>query len=107
MRLALVRAGYRVETQVYVEGVGQVDILIDGWYILELDSKEFHDGTPQQTTDRRRDGNSVIAGYGHDRFMWSQVRYDMDWCLAVVAARISDGRPDRAPIDRISTRRTG
>jgi hypothetical protein len=101
MRLALVRAGYRVESQVFIASVGWVDLLVDGWYIVELDSRKFHDGVEQQTVDRLRDGNSGIAGYGHDRFMWSQVRHEMDWCLAVVAAGMRDGRPDRTPVDRI------
>jgi very-short-patch-repair endonuclease len=97
MRLALVRAGYRVRTQVFIPTVGEVDVLVDDWYILELDSRKHHDGIEQQTVDRRRDGNAGLRGYAHDRFMWSQVRYEIDWCLAVVAARMRDGRPDRAP----------
>ena len=101
LRLALVRAGYRVESQVFIASVGWVDLLVDGWYIVEVDSRRFHDGIEQQTLDRLRDGNSGIAGYGHGRFMWSQVRYEIDWCLAVVAAAMRDGRPDRSPVDRI------
>ena len=104
MRLALVRAGYRVETQVFIPTVGEVDMLVDGWYIVELDSRKHHDGVEQQTTDRRRDGNAVLSGFAHDRFMWGQVRHDIDWCLAVVAARMRDGRPDRRPLDRTDGR---
>jgi len=93
MRLALVRAGYNVETQVFVPTVGIVDMLVDGWYILELDSRRHHDGIEHQTTDRRRDGNAVLSGYAHDRFMWGQVRHEIGWCLAVVEARMRDGPP--------------
>jgi very-short-patch-repair endonuclease len=107
MRLALVRAGYHVATQVFIPTVGEVDVLVDDWYIIELDSRRHHDGIDHQTTDRRRDGNAGITGYAHDRFMWSQVRYEIDWCLAVVAARMREGRPDRAPLDRTDHRRAG
>ena len=107
IRLALVGAGYRVQTQVFVPTVGEVDILVDGWYILELDSRKHHDGVEQQTVDRRRDGNAGLLGYAHDRFMWSQVRYEIDWCLAVVAARMREGRPGLAPADRSSRRAVG
>ncbi|MET0990435.1 MAG: type IV toxin-antitoxin system AbiEi family antitoxin domain-containing protein [Glaciihabitans sp.] len=104
MRLALVRAGYRVESQVFIPTVGEVDLLVDGWHIIELDSRKHHDGVEQQTVDRRRDGNAGLAGYGHDRFMWAQVRYEIDWCLAVVAARMRDGRPALAPLNMFGGR---
>ena len=104
MRLALVRAGYRVESQVFIPTVGEVDLLVDGWHIIELDSRKHHDGVEQQTVDRRRDGNAGLAGYGHDRFMWAQVRYEIDWCLAVVAARMREGRPALAPLNMFGGR---
>jgi very-short-patch-repair endonuclease len=100
MRLALRRAGYRVECQVSIDGIGIVDMLVDGWLILELDSRRHHGSFEQQTYDRRRDGNAVLFNYGHERFMWSQVRYETDWCLAVVAARTREGRPNGAPVNR-------
>jgi hypothetical protein len=95
MRLALTRAGYHVQSQVAIPGIGTVDLLVDGWLIIELDSKGWHDGESHQTRDRTRDGNGVLLGYGHERFVWSQVRYSMPWCLDVVEARLREGRPDR------------
>jgi very-short-patch-repair endonuclease len=96
MRLALRRRGYRVDCQVRIDGIGVVDLLVDGWLILELDSRKFHGSFEQQTADRRRDGDAVLLNFGHERFMWSQVRYETGWCLAVVAARLRDGRPNGA-----------
>ena len=100
LRLALRAAGYRVECQVTIPGVGVVDLLVEGWLVLELDSKEHHGSPEQQAHDRARDGNAVLSAYGHERFMWSQVRYSMEWCMAVVEQRVRDGRPDRTPLDR-------
>jgi very-short-patch-repair endonuclease len=93
MRLALVRAGHRVEPQASVARVGSVDLLVDGWLIVEVDSKKHHDGDTNQHRDRTRDGNSVLGGYGHERFVWRQVYFDIDWCMSVVETRLRDGRP--------------
>lgn len=100
MRLELVRAGYKVRSQVSIPGIGDVDLLVDDWLIVELDSRGHHQAPKQQTIDRKRDGNAVLVGYGHERFMWSQVRYSMDWCLDVVATRLRDGRPSSNALNR-------
>jgi hypothetical protein len=93
LRVDLRAQGYRVETQASIRKVGQVDLLVDGWYIVECDSREFHDGDAQQTADRRRDGEATLARYGSARFTYSQVMFRRDWCLAVVAAGLAAGRP--------------
>lgn len=90
MRLLLVRAGYRVRTQVKIPTIGIVDIVVEDWLILELDSKKHHDGETNQFRDRTRDGNSVLGQYGHERFMWSHVFYNPEWCLNVVEARVRE-----------------
>lgn len=102
MRLALRRAGYHARSQVRLPGIGTVDLLVDGWLIIELDSRRYHGGADNQLRDRARDGNAVIGSYGHERFLWEQVRESMDWCLDVVEHRLRDGRPLRAP-DRMTT----
>ncbi|WP_349899589.1 endonuclease domain-containing protein [Parafrigoribacterium soli] len=96
MRLALRRAGYEVRSQVRLPGIGIVDLLVDGWLIIELDSRRYHGGADNQLRDRTRDGNAVMEGYGHERFVWQQVRERMDWCLAVVERRLRDGSPSAA-----------
>lgn len=96
MRLALRRSGYRVRSQAHLPGIGIVDLLVDGWLIIELDSRKYHGGADNQLRDRVRDGNAVISSYGHERFLWEQVRESMDWCLDVVEHRLRDGRPLRA-----------
>lgn len=101
MRLALRRAGYQVRSQVHLPGIGTVDLLVDGWLIIELDSRKYHGGADNQLRDRVRDGNAVIGSYGHERFLWEQVRESMDWCLDVVERRLRDGRPLRA-LNRIA-----
>jgi very-short-patch-repair endonuclease len=63
MRLILRALGVAYETQVLIEGVGRVDFLVEGWLIIECDSKEFHEGWDKQVDDRRRDMAAATQGY--------------------------------------------
>ncbi|WP_354568051.1 hypothetical protein [Glaciihabitans sp. UYNi722] len=73
-----------------------MDALVDGWFIVECDSGEHHDGVANQTRDRRRDGNAARNKYGSARFSYSQVMFELPWCLDVVASGLARGRPGRA-----------
>lgn len=55
MRLILRSLGLRYETQVHLIGVGYVDFLVEGWLIIECDSRQWHEGWDKQVEDRRRD----------------------------------------------------
>lgn len=88
LRLACAAAGLSVELQASIAAVGQVDLLINGWLIVEVDSKRFHDGPTEQHRDRVRDGNAVLGNYGHLRFNYALVQYDLDWCVQVIVARL-------------------
>ncbi|MEU1972289.1 hypothetical protein ABZ477_11570 [Microbacterium sp. NPDC019599] len=63
MRLLLRGLGCRVELQVFFEGVGHVDLVVDGWLVIECDSREFHGGWEAQEKDRRRDLMLASLGY--------------------------------------------
>lgn len=63
MRLILRALGVAYETQVLIEGVGRVDFLVEGWLIIECDSREFHEGWAKQVDDRRRDMAAAMQGY--------------------------------------------
>lgn len=101
LRFALRAAGYRVETQVYVAGVGTVDLMVDGWFITECDSRQFHGKEADQEHDRRRDGNAALIGHPNARFTYTQVMHDRDWCVRVVEAGLLRGQPTTA-INRMS-----
>lgn len=107
LRLAIREAGYRVRSQVRLDGVGDTDLLVDEWLIVEGDSRKHHGAPEQQARDRARDGNAVLGARGHERFMWSQVRHSIEWCMAVIEQRLRDGRPDRSPVDRSEYLRIG
>lgn len=63
MRLILRSIGVSFETQVSVAGVGRVDFVVDGWLIIECDSRAFHTGWDRQVEDRRRDLAAARLGY--------------------------------------------
>ncbi len=63
VRLLLRALGCRVEVQVQIAGVGRVDLLVDGWLIVECDSKAHHEGWQKQRQDRQRDGAAAALGY--------------------------------------------
>lgn len=52
----MVRAwGRNVELQVRIDGVGRVDLLVDGWLVIECDSRQFHSSWEQRRKDAERD----------------------------------------------------
>ncbi|KAA9105573.1 endonuclease domain-containing protein [Microbacterium rhizomatis] len=55
VRLIARSLGGRVHLQVVVPGVGRVDAVVDGWLVVECDSKAHHSGWDAQLADRRRD----------------------------------------------------
>ncbi|WP_371201097.1 hypothetical protein [Microbacterium sp. BWT-B31] len=54
-RLIARSLGCRVEVQREIPGVGRVDLVIDGWIVVECDSRQFHSGWEIQERDRARD----------------------------------------------------
>lgn len=96
LRVACTAAGLRVEPQAGIDRVGLVDLLIDDWLIVEVDSRRFHDEPTSQHRDRIRDGNAVLGNFGNLRFDYPLVQFELKWCLEVILARLGNGRPERA-----------
>lgn len=63
IRLLLRTLGLPFETQVTLRDVGRVDFIVDGWLIIECDSREFHEGWDKQVQDRARDLAAAQLGY--------------------------------------------
>jgi len=92
VRLRLTALGVHVEIQVQI-GPYRVDLLIDGWLIVELDGAGFHDAV----ADKNRDGYLIRAGFRIVHWTPEMVR---DWpsCEAVVVEMLrtrSQGGPFR------------
>ncbi|WP_374197884.1 type IV toxin-antitoxin system AbiEi family antitoxin domain-containing protein [Microbacterium sp. OVT16B] len=63
MKLILRTLGVRFEMQVEIQEVGRADFVVEGWLIIECDSREFHQGWDQQMRDRARDLGAARLGY--------------------------------------------
>jgi very-short-patch-repair endonuclease len=68
------QAGIPVQAQAYLERVGYVDLLLDGWLVVELDGRH-HADWQQVKKDHRRNNESVVQGYTALRYYYSDVVY--------------------------------
>jgi very-short-patch-repair endonuclease len=84
MRLLLRSLGCRVDVQVEFEGVGRVDLLVDGWLVIECDSREFHQGWEQRTRDHDRDLALAALGLVTLRVTAAQIMYRYEEVLQAV-----------------------
>ncbi|WP_111720267.1 endonuclease domain-containing protein [Homoserinimonas sp. OAct 916] len=93
MRLAAEDEGWQVEAQVMIAGVGYVDLLINGWLVIELDGSLWHDDEASGDKDAHRNAQLVLLGYRWHRFRYRQVMHDLPRCIDVIRALLSGGRP--------------
>lgn len=88
-RLRLAPLCRRIDIQVRV-GQHRLDILIDGWLNVEIDSEEWHG--QDRLANSRRDTWLVGQGYVVLRFDYQEVMYEWAACAAAVVATLSDPR---------------
>jgi very-short-patch-repair endonuclease len=93
LRLAAEAEGWTVEIQARIVGVGHVDVLIDGWLVIELDGARWHDDELSRDEDARRDAELILLGFRRQRFRSSQVINAMPTCIEVIRTILADGRP--------------
>lgn len=62
-----------VRAQVRIRGVGRVDMMLGHKWIIECDSRRFHDDPDQYARDRARDLRLQSYGYQVTRLTWEQV----------------------------------
>ncbi len=91
-RLALRQAGLSVDCQVVVPGVGRVDLVVDGWLVVELDGFTYHADRDRYRNDRRRTNALVVRGYRVLRFSYEDVMFRLTDVVAHVVAVHAAGR---------------
>lgn len=89
MRLMLRGLGCTVDVQVRIPGVGRVDMVIDGWLIVECDSSAFHAGWEAQRRDRRRDLAAAALGYTTIRPLAEDILYRREELVIAMKAVLS------------------
>jgi very-short-patch-repair endonuclease len=93
LRLLVRRLGVGVRIQVRIDTVGRVDLLVDGWLIVECDSRAHHSDPVQQVRDRRRDLAAAALGFVTLRVLGEDVMYRPEAVLAAVRSLIARYRP--------------
>ncbi len=88
-RVRLAAAGIRGEHQVSIEGVGRVDLVIDGRVVVEWDGSTHFDAA-QYHEDRRRDALLTSMGYRVLRFSYPLVMEEWHLVLGAVRAALAD-----------------
>jgi very-short-patch-repair endonuclease len=91
-RLRLAALGRSIEIQVQI-GHYRVDLLIDGWLVIEIDSEEWHSST--RVEDLTKSAWLTARGYRVEHFDYSQVM--TAWPTVEEAIRRALGQPQPAP----------
>ncbi|WP_396656779.1 DUF559 domain-containing protein [Microbacterium sp.] len=84
VRLMVRSLGCRVEPQVAFPGVGFVDLVVDGWLVIECDSRAHHSDWAQQLTDYRRDLMLARQGFCVLRLTAADIMYEPDSVMAAL-----------------------
>ena len=92
MRLLLRGLGCDVALQVKISGVGRVDIVVDGWLIIECDSFEFHSNWHDQVEDRRRTLAAAALGFTTIRPTARMIMNEPDAVLSAVRGLLTARR---------------
>lgn len=92
LRLALRQAGLTVQCQVLIQGVGRVDLLVDGWLVVEVDGFAYHSEQALHRADRTRANALAAQGYLLLRFTYEDVVHRTAETVATVVATLAHGR---------------
>ena len=91
VRLLLARLGCAVALQVSFAGVGFVDLVVDGWLVIECDSKAHHSSWDEQRRDYRRDLALARQGYCVLRLTAEDILYREDEVLTALRGLLRRG----------------
>ena len=98
-RLRLRRLGLTVRVQVYVPGLGHVDLMVGDRLIVEVDSRRHHTGVDNYAEDRRRDRVAARHNLLRVRLTYENVVYGWDETVADILGTVRNGY-HRAPRHR-------
>ncbi len=89
--------GIGVRTQVPIQGLGRVDMLVGRSLLVETDGYEFHADRDSFREDRRRDRVAAALGYWVVRLTWEQTLGNWPQILADISAIIATRRHLKPP----------
>src|SRR5690606_20062575 len=76
VRLMAKEAGFHCDAQVRFDGIGSVDLVVDGCVVVETDGRKGHDDPEGEARDYARDAALAERGYTVLRFNYAQVMYE-------------------------------
>lgn len=68
---------------------GRVDFVVDGWLVIECDSKDHHSSWADQKRDRRRDQQAAVRGYATYRPIAEDIMWNPDEVRAAVVGLLA------------------
>lgn len=74
-------AGYRCDIQVNIDGVGRVDVLVEGCAVVEADSQSHHKAWEEHIRDRTRDRLLASLDYVTLRVLYQDIMFHPDGVL--------------------------
>lgn len=92
-RLLFESAGLVFRRQVQISGVGRVDILIDGWLIVEINGFQFHSSRAAWRKDMCRSNVAQVQGYSVLSYAPEQIWNSPEMVLKEIRAVLERGRP--------------
>ena len=79
--------------QVQIPGVGRVDILIEGWLIVEINGFHFHSSRAAWRKDISRSNVAQVQGYSVLSYAPEQIWNSPETVLKEIPAVLERGRP--------------
>lgn len=84
VRLLVRTLGLQFDIQVFIDGVGRVDLLIEGCLVVEADSRAHHSAIDRYVVDRSRDTTLAILGYMSLRLLNEDIMYRPERVVAAI-----------------------
>jgi len=95
VRVGLRAQGLTGEPQVLLDGVGRVDLLVEGVVVVELDGFAHHSDRTQFGEDRRRDRVVRSLGLHALRFTYRDAVHDTERTVHEIGAAVAAARRER------------
>ena len=84
LRLLVRTLGLRFDIQVFIHGVGRVDMLIEGCLVVEADSRAHHSAFDRYVADRTRDTTLAALGYLSLRLLYEDIMFHPERAVAAI-----------------------
>lgn len=91
VRVRLRALNLKVRSQVQIEGVGRVDLVVGERLVIEVDSKAHHTDLTNYRADRVRDRRLAELGYRELRVTWEEVMFGWEAVERQILAMVHRG----------------